>query len=230
MMHRLSSLGRELYDRVAHRSAAVKQPEADHDAQGDAAPDAQRRELSFDVSDEVAIADQLATSDEVADDIVRAAMDDADDEVEAATQAEIAEDLAALDGVQLASAEDLTSLDGLPLSNADDLQSLDVDQLAEVETDDVDTTPFATPLGEKDGGDLYGLRIAAASDRAQIDDDEAFDAGQSWTESLHTHAAEGGPEPEHDVAIVDDRDIVAPSADSKDRPIADRGSGGPRGR
>jgi hypothetical protein len=217
MMHRLSSIGRELYDRVVHRSAT--RAEADPTEDTDGAP---RREMSFDVSDEVAIADQLAvsrdiaTSDEVADDIVEAAIDDADDEVEAATQAEIAEDLAALDGVQIAKGDNLTSLD--------------VDQLSEVDTDDVDTSPFPTEVAEKDGGDLYGLRIAAASDREQMDDDESFETGQSWTESLHTHAAEGGPEPEHDVDIVDDRDVPTSSADSKDRPIADRGSGGRRGR
>jgi hypothetical protein len=108
---------------------------------------------------------------------------------------------------------------------AADLDSLDVDQLAYGE----DATPSdSTEVSVNDGGDLYGVHVAPASDRAQLDDDHAFDQGQNWLESLETHAAEGGPEPEHELDIVDEEDGT-PSSDSRDRPVADRGSAGPRG-
>jgi hypothetical protein len=52
--------------------------------------------------------------------------------------------------------------------------------------------------------------------------------GETWLEALETHAAEGGPAPERDVVIVDDSDPHAgpPPTDFRDRPKADRGSGG----
>jgi len=109
---------------------------------------------------------------------------------------------------------------------AQDLAFLDVDQLAE----NADAEPEEVPdVQVKDGGDLYGVHVAHASDRAHLDDDQAFGDGQNWIESLQTHAAEGGPEPEHEVDVVDENDLASPSGDSKDRPIADRGSAGPRG-
>jgi hypothetical protein len=110
---------------------------------------------------------------------------------------------------------------------AQDLGSLDVEQLAYGE--DAEPPPEMSNVSVKDGGDLYGVHIAPASDRAQLDDDEAFATGQNWIESLETRAAEGGPEPEHEVDIVDDNDLTSPSSDAKDRPVADRGSAGPRG-
>jgi hypothetical protein len=109
---------------------------------------------------------------------------------------------------------------------AQDLAFLDVDQLAGSADEEPETAP---DVQVKDGGDLYGVHVAHASDRAHVDDDQAFDDGQSWVESLQTHAAEGGPEPEQEVDIVDEDDLTSPSGDSKDRPIADRGSAGPRG-
>jgi hypothetical protein len=111
------------------------------------------------------------------------------------------------------------------LEVADDLEGLDVDQLAYGQDA---TQSDSTDVSVKDSGDLYGVHVAPASDRAQLDDDHAFNAGQNWVESLETHAAEGGPEPEHEVEISED-DEGTPSSDTKDRPIADRGSAGPRG-
>jgi hypothetical protein len=117
--------------------------------------------------------------------------------------------------------------DGDDLEIAQDLGSLDVEQLAYGE----DAAPLAAvpDVSIKDGGDLYGVWIAPASDRAQLDDDDAFKTGQNWVESLETRAAEGGPALEHEVDIVDEGHLTSPSSDSKDRPVADRGSGGPRG-
>jgi hypothetical protein len=113
------------------------------------------------------------------------------------------------------------------LEIAQDLGSLDVEQLAYGE--DAETPTAVSDVSIKDGGDLYGVHIVRASDPAQLDDDDAFATGQNWVESLETRAAEGGPEPEHEVDIVDDNDLTSPSSDAKDRPVADRGSAGPRG-
>ena len=110
---------------------------------------------------------------------------------------------------------------------AHDLATLDVDQLAYGE--DATPIPVDDEVTIKDGGDLYGVRLPAAADRHQLDNDEAMATGQNWIESLETHAAEGGPEPEQELDILDEEDLVKSSADSKDRPIADRGSAGPRG-
>lgn len=101
-----------------------------------------------------------------------------------------------------------------------DLAGLDVDEIAYGED-------AATDFSVTDGGNLYGVRVAPASDRAQLDDDHALDEGQNWIESLETRAVEGGPEPEHEIEIVDDDD--GRSSDTKDRPVADFGSAGPRG-
>lgn len=91
-----------------------------------------------------------------------------------------------------------------------------------------DDEVITTNLEVKDGGDLYGVHVPPASDRAQLDDDRAFEGGQNWLESLEERAAEGGPEPERELDIVDEDD-GRPNTDSKDRPVADRGSAGPRG-
>jgi hypothetical protein len=83
-----------------------------------------------------------------------------------------------------------------------------------------------------DVGDLYGIHTPHATDRGHPDDDHAFDQGQNWIEALETDAAEGGPEPEQGVEdVVDDEDVYGPphASDTRDRPVADRGSGGPGG-
>jgi len=170
-MSRLSSIGRELYDRVVHRG------EPAHPA----AP--------------LAVTDSEPTMR-----IARAESDTLPTEGE---------------------------VEGEDAEIAQDLGSLDIEQLAY--GGDAQPTAAEPDVSVKDGGDLYGVWIAPASDRAQLDDDEAFEMGQNWVESLETRAAEGGPEPEHEVDIVDDHDLRSPSSDSRDRPVADRGSGGPRG-
>ncbi|HEX4453891.1 MAG TPA: hypothetical protein VH143_23665 [Kofleriaceae bacterium] len=85
------------------------------------------------------------------------------------------------------------------------------------------TAPMAAVL---DQGDLYGVHTPPAADRRIPDNDAAFDAGQNWIEALEERAAEGGPEPEHELEVVDEADETHPHTDTKDRPIADLGSGG----
>jgi hypothetical protein len=169
IISRLSSLGRELYDRVVHRGEPAHP-----------------------------VGPLAVTDSEPTRPIIRSETD--------ASRSELDDD---------------------DLEIAQDLGSLDVEQLAYGE--DAQPQAAVPDVSIKDGGDLYGVWIAPASDRAQVDDDEAFKSGQNWVESLETRAAEGGPEPEHEVDIVDDNDLTSPSSDSKDRPIADRGSAGPRG-
>ncbi|MDX2090340.1 MAG: hypothetical protein SFX73_20955 [Kofleriaceae bacterium] len=83
-----------------------------------------------------------------------------------------------------------------------------------------------------DVGDLYGSHTPRATDREHPDADAAFAEGQNWLEALETDAAEGGPVPEEGIEdVVDDEDVYNPphASDMRDRPVADRGSGGPGG-
>ena len=82
-----------------------------------------------------------------------------------------------------------------------------------------------------DVGDLYGLHTPRAADTMHLDDDAAMENGQNWLESLATDSVEGGTEPELELDMSDDADNDRPphSSDTHDRPIADRGSGGPAG-
>ncbi|TMQ13347.1 MAG: hypothetical protein E6J90_28730 [Deltaproteobacteria bacterium] len=93
---------------------------------------------------------------------------------------------------------------------------------------EADVDPRGRP---HDAGDLYGAHTPVAADRAHPDDDRAFDDGQNWLEALAASAAENGSEPEHEIEIVDDEDVLSPphASDTRDRPVADHGAGGPRG-
>jgi len=89
----------------------------------------------------------------------------------------------------------------------------------------------------KDLGDLYGVHLTRASDRelAASDDASSYqDAtlGESFTEELLAKSTEGGALPEHEVIVLDDSDDLHPThhaTESGDRPVADKGSGGPGG-
>lgn len=81
-----------------------------------------------------------------------------------------------------------------------------------------------------DSGELYGMHVPRAQDKALPDDDRAFEDGQNWLEAMETSAAEGGPMPEAELNIIDDQDDASSAATLRnDRPIADFGSGGSRG-
>ncbi len=83
-----------------------------------------------------------------------------------------------------------------------------------------------------DVGDLYGGHTPPGMERVHPDDDQAMDEGQNWVESLQASSIEDGAVPEFELDdIVDDADIDEPPhpSDSRDRPVADRGSGGPGG-
>jgi hypothetical protein len=96
-------------------------------------------------------------------------------------------------------------------------------------------TPSQTTLDaneiavEGDTGELYGVHTPRAVDRTLPDDREAMEDGQNWLEALQESAVEFGADPEHDLDPLDDQDTAPHPSDLRDRPVADRGSGGPAG-
>ncbi len=121
----------------------------------------------------------------------------------------------------------------------DDFAALEV--AAEEEEVDEDAGFFEVEVEAvtKDTGDLYGVRTPTATDRhieTTADREEYLesDQGENWLETLAKAASEGGVEPEEDVRPVDDSDEHIDhrghsATDHRDRPVADRGSGGPGG-
>ncbi|MGE0548146.1 MAG: hypothetical protein AB7O24_31400 [Kofleriaceae bacterium] len=126
-------------------------------------------------------------------------------------------------------------------------EELEVD-IEVISDDDVATTPTMASASHGDGdepptldeierslhdaGDLYGVHTPAASDPHHPDDDRAMDQGENWVEALQADAIEDGALPERELdSIVDDADTDLPPhpSDTHDRPVADRGAGGPRG-
>jgi len=86
--------------------------------------------------------------------------------------------------------------------------------------------------GQRDVGDLYGVHTPPAVDRVHPDNDATFAVGENWIEALTASAVENGARPELVLSdIVDDEDVYAAphASDTRDTPVADRGSGGPGG-
>jgi hypothetical protein len=87
-----------------------------------------------------------------------------------------------------------------------------------------------------DTGDLYGVHMPPAAD-PDLDinrDGESFkdsDLGEHAFETLEKKMAENGAEPEHEIDVTDDSDIERGhhKSDNRDRPVADKGSGGNAG-
>lgn len=80
-------------------------------------------------------------------------------------------------------------------------------------------------------GELYGMHTPPAVDREPPEDRVAAERGESWIEALEELSVENGPEPEHELNVIDDEDVDRPphASDARDTPVADRGSGGPGG-
>ncbi len=74
-----------------------------------------------------------------------------------------------------------------------------------------------------DSGELY------YSQRAHLDDDRAQAHGENWIEALQEESVEYGPEPESVLVFLDEAEFDSAPTETRDRPIADRGSAGPRG-
>ena len=92
-------------------------------------------------------------------------------------------------------------------------------------------TLYAEDVYLHDTGDLYGVHVPPAQTTSHLDQDAAMDGGQTWLEALETDAIEGGPLPERTLEIIDDEELEHTShrSDTRDTPVADRGSGGPAG-
>jgi hypothetical protein len=106
----------------------------------------------------------------------------------------------------------------------------------EVVTGEAESDPYAAT--GHDTGDLYGVRTPHAGDTslAPPDDPSSFEGaedGEHWLEALEERAAEMGPVPEEEIVIIDDSDehLVhrGHNPTERDRPVADKGSGGPGG-
>jgi hypothetical protein len=124
------------------------------------------------------------------------------------------------------------SVDALDADNAEAerdeaIFESDLDQNAlELDTPS-QTTLDAREAAEHDTGELYGVHTGRAVDNAMPDD--SYEDGQNWIEALETSAIEYGAEPEEEVAPLDEVDKPPHPSDLRDRPVADRGSGGPSG-
>ena len=103
---------------------------------------------------------------------------------------------------------------------------IDVDDDVDDGDDEATRTTEPMPAVRADEGELYGIHTPPATDRSIPDADHAFEAGQNWTEALEERSAEGGPLPEHEIDVIDETVDVHPNSETKDRRIADLGSGG----
>lgn len=91
---------------------------------------------------------------------------------------------------------------------------------------------IADAASDEDTGDLYGVHIPPADpDFDLTGDQESFEdseLGEHVFETLEKETAEAGAEPEHVLDLVDtsDEHVQHHSTERRDRPVADKGSGG----
>lgn len=108
----------------------------------------------------------------------------------------------------------------------------------ELDTPDA-TNADAYVSASHDTGELYGLHTPPAEDKDldKTRDQEGFrdyDEGEDLYETLGKKSTESGPQVEEMVDVVDDSDEHEDhrghhKTDTRDRPVADKGSGGPGG-
>jgi hypothetical protein len=98
------------------------------------------------------------------------------------------------------------------------------------------TTADAYMEAADDTGDLYGVHVPPAADPALgvNRDGETFvdsELGEHAFETLEKKMAENGAEPEQELDVTDDSDSERGhhKTDTRDRPVADKGSGGNAG-
>jgi hypothetical protein len=142
----------------------------------------------------------------------------------------------AVSAADVAAAEDLAILEDELDQTADRdtavIARADADETAVISETMADDDGGDEPAHERDAGDLYGAHTPPAQDREHPDNDRSFDTGENWLEALEASAAENGPEPERELDdVVDDEDVLQPPhpSDTRDRPVADLGSGGRAG-
>ena len=124
------------------------------------------------------------------------------------------------------------NVDAEPQAEADaELDAAVATTTADDYTDIID----ATDIG--DAGDLYGVHVPRAADAGGdlTDDRESFkdsELGEHVFETIQKKMAENGTaDPTEDVEFEDDSDHDRghSKTDRRDRPVADKGSGGPAG-
>ncbi|HUQ03791.1 MAG TPA: hypothetical protein VM261_14940 [Kofleriaceae bacterium] len=109
-----------------------------------------------------------------------------------------------------------------------DVEPLDVDAMPAAERDE----DLARAIAESKEGDLES--IGEDDERSADTKDGSFEGaeeGENWLESLSRHAAEGGAAPAEELEVIDESDDAggAQPSEGGDRPVADKGSGGPGG-
>ena len=105
---------------------------------------------------------------------------------------------------------------------------------ADADDDEEDTFETRTANAD-DTGELYGGHITRADTPQHGTGPEGAEyaeaeLGENWLETLEADAVEGGPAPELEVDANDDQDHDAHhGTEGGDRPVADKGAGGPGG-
>ena len=128
-----------------------------------------------------------------------------------------------------------------PSDQLDDTGEFQVENEAEAAPALEEVTAEEPSADDRDVGELYGVHTpyAGDTDLSAPEDRDAFEGswrGETWLESLEQHAADMGPAPEEEIVLLDDSDVEHPGhrghhpTDWRDRPVADKGSGGPAGR
>ncbi|MBA3503610.1 MAG: hypothetical protein M4D80_39950 [Myxococcota bacterium] len=125
---------------------------------------------------------------------------------------------------------DLDAVDIADAEAAQDMAMLEseLDESMDLDTSTMPTIDAAT-VSMDETGELYGVHTPRSVDNVLPDDLIAMDEGQNWIEALETSAAEYGAEPERELDILDEQDLAPHPSDTRDTPVADRGSGGPAG-
>jgi len=135
----------------------------------------------------------------------------------------------------------LEPLDVNVMPGAEQQEDIDA-ELGEAEVDDDEDLLDDSELTDEqrtakadDIGELYGVHLPPADDPDRgagpdLGEYAAAELGENWLETLETGSAEGGPVPEREVDPNDESDHETHhSTESGDRPVADKGSGGPAG-
>lgn len=121
--------------------------------------------------------------------------------------------------------------------SAESAEDFDIASAENIEGESEVDAPVDHPEFARETGELYGVRTPHAGDTnlAAPEDQDSFEGsgrGENWLEALEEHATVMGPAPEEEVVIVDDSDGEHRghhSTEWRDRPVADKGSGGPGG-
>ena len=117
------------------------------------------------------------------------------------------------------------------LAESDEDEDTDEEDVRDLD----DMTSEERTAKSDDTGELYGLHMPKVEDPErgagpELGEYAESELGENWLETLETSATEGGPPAEDELDPNDDSDHDTHHAtESGDRPVADKGSGGPGG-